>query len=161
MDHFHAPTPQSATLVPPGMAPYCRQSIPMVYEVLMTPPVSPSHSEDGTDATSGGVMMVCQQQEPYPEKPSSQDLQSQLHQAPALQAAYTHWQPPDPQRPLTPPPLPARSLENEEVHVEKPGVLKLTDFEVRGALGNVSSLFLGSRVTYCSLQVREHLVAFS
>lgn len=123
----------------------------MVYEVLITPPVSPSHSEDGTNATSAGVMMMRQQQESYPDKLSSQGLQSQLHQVPFLQATYPHWQPPDPQRPPTPPPQPARSLENEEVHVEKPGVLKLTDFEVRGALGNVSSLFLGSRVTYCFL----------
>lgn len=122
----------------------------------MTPPVSPGHCEDG-------VMMVHPEQAPYPEKPSSQELQSQLHQAPILQAAYTHWRPRDPLRPLTPPPQPVRSLENEQVHVEKPGVLKLTDFEVRGTLGKVSSLLLGSRFTYCFFfpQVQEHLVVFS
>ncbi|KAG8217301.1 kinase-like domain-containing protein [Butyriboletus roseoflavus] len=133
MDHFHAPTPQSATSIPQGMEPYRCQS--MAYDVLITPPVSPGHSEDGADASPAGVMMVRQEQVPHPEKPSSQGLQSQLHQDPALQAIYPHWQPIDPQRPLTPPPQPARSLENEQVHVEKPGVLKLTDFEVRGALG--------------------------
>lgn len=147
MDHFHAPTPQSATSIPPGMEPYRRPSIPMAYDVLMTPPVSPGHSEDGADASPTGVMMVHQEQAPYPAKPSTHGLRSQSHQDPVLQATYPHWQSPVPQRRLTPPPQPARSLENEQVHVEKPGVLKLTDFEVRGALGKVLSFLLGSRVT--------------
>ena len=116
----------------------------MVYDVLMTPPVSP-HSEDGVDAS---VVMVRQEQGPYAEKPSNQEPR---HQAPVLLATYPHCQPPDLQRPLTPPPQSARSLENEQVHVEKPGVLKLTDFEVRGTLGKVSSLLLGSSITYCFL----------
>ncbi|KAF9239673.1 cyclic AMP-dependent protein kinase catalytic subunit [Melanogaster broomeanus] len=47
------------------------------------------------------------------------------------------WQPSNPpgHPPLTPSCRPARLLEDEQIHVEKPGVLKLTDFEVRGALG--------------------------
>jgi hypothetical protein len=124
----------------------------------MTPPVSPGHSEDGADAS---VVMVRQGQGSYAEKPSTQELRLPRHQAPVLQGTYPHWQPHDHQRPLTPPPQSARSLENELVHVEKPGVLKLTDFEVRGALGKVPSLLLGANIAYCFLQVREHLVAFS
>lgn len=120
----------------------------MVYEVLMTPPVSPGHSEDGTDAGLAGVMMVRPEQAPCSQKPPSLELQSQLHQVPILQAAYPHWRPCDPQRPLTPP-QPVRSLENEQVHVEKPGILKLTDFEVRGTLGKVSLSLLGSCTTDC------------
>ncbi|KAF8123784.1 cyclic AMP-dependent protein kinase catalytic subunit [Boletus edulis] len=94
----------------------------------MTPPVSPGHSEDGTNASRVIVHQV-------QEKPSSQELQLPRHQAPVMQAAYPYTQPPDHRQPLTPPPQPVRSLENEQVHVEKPGVLKLTDFEVRGTLG--------------------------
>lgn len=148
MDHFHAPTPQS---IQPGIASYCRQSAPMVYDVLMTPPVSPSHSEGGTDTN---VVVVRQDQGLYAEKPSNKELQSPRHQDPVAQATY-------PQRLRTPPPQPVRSLENEQVHVEKPGVLKLTDFEVRGTLGTVPLLLLDPRVTHCFLQVRGHLVAFS
>jgi len=151
MDHFHAPTPQSATSIQPGLTPYCRQSAPVVYDVLMTPPVSPSHSEDGTDTNA---VVVRQDQGLYTEKPSNRELQLPRHQGPVAQATY-------PQRLRTPSPQPVRSLENEQVHVEKPGVLKLTDFEVRGTLGTVPLLPLGSRITYYFLQVPEHLVAFS
>ncbi|KAN0075357.1 Protein kinase-like domain containing protein [Tylopilus felleus] len=129
MDYFHAPTPQSAASIPQGaLASHCRQPVPVVYEVLMTPPVSPGHSEDGTDSRA----MMCQEQAPYTEKPSNHEIQLPHHPAPILQAPFPHWRLRDP---LTPPPQPARSLENEQVHVEKPGVLKLTDFEVRGTLG--------------------------
>lgn len=138
----------------PGMASYCRPSAPVVYEVLMTPPVSPGHSEDGTDAS----LMMDQGQ--YAEKPSSQEPQLPRLQTPVLQTTYPHWQR-DPHQALTPPPRPARSLENEQVHVEKPGVLKLTDFEVRGTLGKVSSSLLGSHIAYCFSQALEHLVASS
>lgn len=148
MDHFHAPTPHPAASIQPGMASYCRQSAPIVYDVPMTPPVSPGHSEDGADAS---VVMVRQGQGPYAEKPPTQELQLPRHQAPVLQVTYPHWHHRDPQRPLTPPPQSARSLENEEVHVEKPGVLKLTDFEVRGALGKVPSFLLGPHIAYCFL----------
>jgi len=121
--------------MPTVIIPY-RESVPKVYEVLMTPPVSPGHSEDGTDAGLNDVRMLRQAPSPYLEKSSTQESQPlELHQAPMLQANYPRWQHRDIQLSLTPPPNPPRSLENEEVHVEKSGVLKLTDFEVRGTLG--------------------------
>lgn len=137
------------------MASYRRPSVP-VYEVLMTPPVSPGHSEDGTNASSGGVVVVSPEQALYPEKQLGQEPQSQLHQAPILQTPYPHWRVRDPQRPPTPP-QPTRSLENEQVHVEKPGVLKLTDFEVRGTLGKVSPLLLSPYFAYYWLSRYRHI----
>lgn len=154
MDGFHVPTPQSATSMPTVMIPY-RQSVPKVYEVLMTPPVSPGHSEDGTGASPNDVMMLRQAPSPYPDKSSTQQSQPQLHQAPMLQANYPHWQHRDIQLALTPPPKPARSLENEEVHVEKSGVLKLTDFEVRGTLGKLRRGF-SVYLKLCSLFSSRH-----
>ncbi|KAG9318245.1 putative cyclic AMP-dependent protein kinase catalytic subunit [Chiua virens] len=136
MDRFHAPTPQSVVPVTSGTAPYRRhQSVPMVYEVLMTPPVSPGNSEDGTDTGPSAAMIVHQGQSSCPEKPSNQEFQSQPHRPPPLQVTHPHWLHLEPPKPPTPPPQPARSLENEQVHVQKRGVLKLKDFEARGALG--------------------------
>ena len=106
----------------------------------MTPPGSPRHSEGAISAGKAGVVMVHHEQVPYPEKPSSQAL---LHQAPA----YHHRRSRDPQLPSTPPSQPVRSLDTQEVRVEKHGVLKLTDFEVRGTLGKVSSMPPGSSFT--------------
>jgi protein kinase A len=40
-------------------------------------------------------------------------------------------------RPATPPKPPLRLLEDEQVHVEKSGSLKLKDFEIKGTLGRV------------------------
>jgi hypothetical protein len=99
----------------------------------MTPPISPGHSDDG--AGTAGTMAVDQELQPG-ELPSQE-----IQKPPSSQVAQSPWQTLTPQGhpPLTPPRRPARLLEDEQVHVEKPGVLKLTDFEVRGALGKFVS----------------------
>ncbi|KIK98827.1 hypothetical protein PAXRUDRAFT_823436 [Paxillus rubicundulus Ve08.2h10] len=128
MDHLHAPTPQPtssiSTISGSCTASYLRQS----YEGPMTPPISPGHSDDS--AGTAGTMAMDQELQPG-------GLSSQEIPPPPSQVAQPPWQTLNSQGhpPLTPPRRPARLLEDEQVHVEKPGVLKLTDFEVRGALG--------------------------
>lgn len=132
MDKLLAPAPQPAFSPAPvdvhGQS-FRRQSVPVIYEGPMTPPVSPGHSED------------CSQDAKLPdhEMPPSQpdgglassDGLTQTGHPICLLGAPT----PQEQHLLTPPGRPARLLEDEPVHVAQSGVLKLSDFEVRGALG--------------------------
>lgn len=94
----------------------------------MTPPISPGNSEDGAAnaMTLDGESMGYPQE--HVERPSL-----------TLQTSIPLWQQPQapvmaPQ-PKSPPKEPARLLEDEAVHMEGRGVLRLLDFEVKGALG--------------------------
>ncbi|EIW85381.1 cyclic AMP-dependent protein kinase catalytic subunit [Coniophora puteana RWD-64-598 SS2] len=93
----------------------------------MTPPISPGHSErDVRDVNMADDYT-----------PSALNTRP-VAEATSEQNPRYIWGNPTPensQGPGTPPRLPARQLEDEQVHVTRPGELKLTDFEVRGALG--------------------------
>ncbi|KAH7889925.1 cyclic AMP-dependent protein kinase catalytic subunit [Phlebopus sp. FC_14] len=129
MNHFLAPTPQTPSSIPHGEvlngSSLQRGLVPLsFYDGPMTPPISPGHSEDGNGSTAAlahETRHACQ-----PETMS--------HPAAPVQTA-TLWKPYPPLQEQTLPCRPARILEEEQVHIEKPGVLKLTDFDVRGALG--------------------------
>lgn len=100
----------------------------MIGKGPITPPISPGNSEDG----AANAMTLDGESMGYPqdhvERPSL-----------TLQISTPLWQQPQipvmaPQ-PKSPPKQPARLLEDEAVHVERRGVLRLLDFEVKGALG--------------------------
>jgi hypothetical protein len=107
-----------------------RDSEISAHEVPITPPMSPPQSEVGDDAITveadhGLPNMV-------PEvAPSPEDL---AQNAGALPHAYEAMET-EQVRPVTPPRPPLRHLEDERVHTERSGLLKLTDFEVKGTLG--------------------------
>lgn len=94
----------------------------MIGQGPITPPMSPGNSED--------------KQEPKPTNYLPEQVQ---HPAFTVNTSTPMWQEPQvpvvaptPKSPARPP---ARLLEDEAVHVERRGVLRLLDFEVKGALG--------------------------
>jgi len=101
----------------------------------MTPPLSPSHSENGGDA----IMVDPERRFSGAERTDHHFNPSSLTSTP--EEIVTQWKEPqemDVERPPSatpPPPVMPRLLEDEQVHVEKPGSLNLTDFEVKGTLG--------------------------
>ena len=132
MDKLLVPTPQPTFSPAPidvhGQS-FHRQSVPVIYEGPMTPPVSPGHSEDcSQDAKLPDHEMPPSQPDGVP---AVSDSLAQASHPICLLGAPT----PQEQCPVTPPNKPARLLEDEPVHVAQSGVLKLSDFEVRGALG--------------------------
>ncbi|KAG0706332.1 cyclic AMP-dependent protein kinase catalytic subunit [Suillus ampliporus] len=98
----------------------------MIGQGPITPPISPGHSED--DSTNA---MALDKEEPTNYPPE----QVQSPSFTTVNTSTPMWQ--QPQVPvLAPQPRPpARLLEDEAVHVERRGVLRLLDFEVKGALG--------------------------
>ncbi|KAL4065350.1 kinase-like domain-containing protein [Scleroderma yunnanense] len=103
-----------------------RQSAPVIYEGPMTPPVSPGHSEHDAKLPEHEM------QPTHPGcVPGSSDALAQTDQPSCLPEASV----PHELRPATPPNRPVRLLEEEPAHIAQPGVLKLSEFEVRGALG--------------------------
>ncbi|KIO04146.1 hypothetical protein M404DRAFT_1000959 [Pisolithus tinctorius Marx 270] len=135
MDQLVAPTPQPACGASGEQnvdvlgQPCFRQPAPIAYDVPMTPPISPGHSENG----SRGALRVDQDMEPdcQQETPCSTSTAADSGGArDSLECCFTHEQ-----HPPTPPNKPPRLLEDEPVGLAEPGVLKLSDFEVRGTLG--------------------------
>lgn len=107
----------------------------MISEGPITPPMSPGHSEEGgmedsitvdsqprfsgptlTPMHSGHDSLISRHVEEWRER---EHMDSGMD---VLRAA-------------TPPKPPLRLLEDEQVHVEKSGLLKLKDFEIKGTLG--------------------------
>jgi hypothetical protein len=95
-----------------------------ITEVPMTPPMSPTQSE-----AEEGIIVPEVSQDPFPgtsnhlstsEPPQWQEAEEMEVEIPAHKS---------------PPRGPLRLLEDEKVHVEKSGLLRLTDFEVKGTLG--------------------------
>lgn len=135
MEQLVAPMPQPAYNASgeqhasvPGQ-PFLRQPVPIVYDVPMTPPISPGHSEDGSrDALRLEQEMEpdCQQEAPFATNTAVDPGDTRD----SSQCRSAHEKPPP-----TPPNKPIRLLEDEPVYLAKPGVLKLSDFEVRGTLG--------------------------
>ena len=132
MDKLLASTPQTSFL-PLASADarsqsFRRQSVPVIYEGPITPPVSPGHIED---CSHGAKLPDHEMQPDLPIPASSDGLAQADHPSCLLETP-----PPQEQRSVTPSNKPARLLEDEPNHIAKPGVLRLSDFEVRGALGN-------------------------
>jgi protein kinase A len=102
--------------------PFFRESQAMIGQGPITPPISPGHCED--------------KQEPEPTNYLPGQVQHPIF---AINTSTPVWQQPQvpvvaPQ-PKSPARPPARLLEDEAVHVERRGVIRLLDFEVKGALG--------------------------
>jgi protein kinase A len=60
----------------------------------------------------------------------------------------------------TPPKPPLRLLEDEQVHIEKSGSLRLKDFEIKGTLGQFLLLSCGNFAETCDEQAPGHLAEF-
>lgn len=107
-----------------------RESQAMIGQEPITPPISPGHSEDDTANT-----MSLDKQEP----PTNYPPEQVQHPTFTVNTSTPMWQQPQvpvlAPRPKSPARPPARLLEDEAVHVERRGVLRLLDFEVKGALG--------------------------
>jgi len=106
-----------------------RDSEAVLSEGPMTPPMSPGHSEEGCMEDS-----ITVDSEPRFSGPKQPPMPSNLGQV------QQEWKPSldeemDGLRVLTPPKPPLRLLEDEQVHVEKSGLLRLKDFEIKGTLG--------------------------
>lgn len=84
----------------------------------MTPPLSPGNSEEGNS------IMV--DSEPRYSGPGHMPVDRQSPSA---------WREDTAMRSHTPPRPPQRLLEDEQVHVERSGLLRLRDFEIKGTLG--------------------------
>jgi hypothetical protein len=135
MDCTKPPILRSASL-PSSTEDVCNVSFRRESEAVnpdapMTPPMSPSQSENEGD----NAIMVDTE-----HRPSDEDSVVMSPESTTDSSASTSWHDPasmqvEGQRPSTPPRPPARLLEDEQVHVAKAGVLKLTDFEVKGTLG--------------------------
>lgn len=137
---LHQAQPSTGSLRPPplslspetgnGGGPYARRGSGMS-EGPITPPMSPGRSEDGGMEDSITV--------------DSQPRFSGPSQPPMSSSFVSQWSPGqgeermqegmDGIRPPTPPKQPMRLLEDEQVHIEQRGLLKLKDFEIKGTLG--------------------------
>ena len=149
MEHSNYPVFRSASLpshtalalsTTPEPSLFRRDSDCMLSDGPITPPLSPGRSEEGEAA-------IIVDSEPRYSGPGSQLQTSLSHpHLRAVEAArrgsHSHQQ--DGMdvdtRPLTSSPRPPqRHLEDEQSHLEK-GTLKLTDFEVKGTLGEFCSM---------------------
>lgn len=112
-----------------------RDSDCMLSDGPITPPLSPTRSEEG------GTSIIVDSEprysgrgsdlrfSPRPSRPSTGHSRRQLHQMESENLMDL-----DPKPPATSPRPPLRHLEDEPSHADK-GTLKLTDFEVKGTLG--------------------------
>ena len=143
MDHPIYPAFRSASLpshtaltlsTTPDPSLFRRDSDCMLSDGPITPPLSPGRSEDGDAA-------IIVDSEPRYSGPGTQ-LQSSvphahLREVDARQTRRSHQQDGmdvDARPVASSPRPPQRHLEDEQSHLEK-GTLKLTDFEVKGTLG--------------------------
>jgi len=113
----------------PVGVPSFHESVATIGRGPITPPISPDDSEG---STASAMALDKGEFTTYPPEPVERP--SLL-----IQTSTPLWQQPHgsvmaPQ-PRSPPRRPERLLEDEAVHVERRGVLRLLDFEVKGALG--------------------------
>ena len=111
------PTPVDDACFGTLQEPFLRDSEPVLSQSPVTPPMSPSLSEEG----------------PIPVRRHSTGA-DRGHPRPPLRilTPLSEWR--DPIH-LDPPRQHVRLLEDEESHVEQSGLLRLTDFEIKGTLG--------------------------
>ncbi|EIN07692.1 kinase-like protein [Punctularia strigosozonata HHB-11173 SS5] len=146
----HPADPRS--LLPPQPQPPSRRgSEAMLSDGLPSPPISPGHSdnEDDSDLDDGAIVVDAEPRYSGPERtipahiheprPASSD-DSPVHRPVSVRKygrehadADVRMDGEDEDAPAPKPPL--RYLEHEQSRLSKPGVLKLTDFEVKGTLG--------------------------
>jgi hypothetical protein len=105
-----------------------RDSEAMMPEAPMTPPMSPRHSEEACMEDS--ITVDSQPRFSGPAQPPMTPslCQTQQESRPSSNEMDGLKTVPSPKPPL-------RLLEDEQVHVEKSGLLKLKDFEIKGTLG--------------------------
>ena len=96
----------------------------------ITPPMSPGRSEDG--GMEDSITVDSQPRFSGPSQPLTSS--SFVSQGPGRGEEWMQEEM-DGGRPSTPPKPPARLLEDEKVHIETSGLLKLKDFEIKGTLG--------------------------
>jgi hypothetical protein len=101
---------------------------------MMTPPMSPGHSEPSVDDDGDAIVVDT---EPRYSGPDSLTPHTAAAQCAAMEVDNHEEQDAQSVSNASQPPL--RLLEDEKVHLQKTG-LKLTDFEVRGTLGTSSFL---------------------
>jgi hypothetical protein len=120
-----------------------RDSEVMKPDAPITPPMSPSHSEEGGDNNAiivdterrfSGMGVRDPDPDPALMSPESiaDNVTADLQEEEDPSAMQVEESDPDP---ASPPRQPGRLLEDEQVHVASAGALKLTDFEVKGTLG--------------------------
>ncbi|KAH7914676.1 cyclic AMP-dependent protein kinase catalytic subunit [Hygrophoropsis aurantiaca] len=131
MDHILSPEPLPVFSACPSLSRSfgsVRQDLNTTCDGPLTPPTSPGHSEDGISnpfAVDDNATRTNSESQPANRPPSPLSTPNSW--------AASDWQMEGHSSSL--PRAPARQLEDEQVHVERSGMLKLTDFEVRGALG--------------------------
>ena len=136
----HQVQPSTGSLRPPSLSlndgfgggaenPYARRHSAMS-EGPITPPMSPGRSEDG-----GVEDLITVDSQPRFSGPSEPPASSSFVSQGPGQGEECMQEEMDGVRPSTPPKPPARLLEDEEVHIETSGLLKLKDFEIKGTLG--------------------------
>jgi hypothetical protein len=148
MHDFNAPSSYPLPSVSPGVAidnpvGVFRGLTSTIGQGPITPPISPGSSED-----SAANAMALDKEESMSYLPEQVERPSLT-----IQTSTPLWQQPQvpliaPQ-PSSPPKRPARLLEDEAVHVERRGVLRLLDFEVKGALGLWSCLPSSTLLLIC------------
>jgi hypothetical protein len=116
-----------------------RDSEAMMSEGPMTPPMSPGHSEEGIEDS------ITVDSEPRFSGPTQPPVASNLGQA-QQEGKQTLNEEMDALKVTTPPKPPLRLLEDEQVHVEKSGSLRLKDFEIKGTLGQSGFLSKKCRI---------------
>ncbi|KAF4578569.1 serine/threonine protein kinase, AGC [Pleurotus pulmonarius] len=113
---------------------------------LLTPPMSPDHTEKSASATAGRDSVDCDDDIIVDAEPRFMNCSQVANNAefapPPSEGASTvdEWQEfgemsVDPQVPEPAGQPPLRCLDDEQVHLQRPGTLRLTDFEVKGTLG--------------------------
>jgi protein kinase A len=98
-------------------------------EAPMTPPMSPGHSEEGCMEDS-----IIVDSEPRFSGPAQPPMASSLGQTQQESRSSSNEEM-DGLKLASSPKPPLRLLEDEQVHVEKSGSLRLKDFEIKGTLG--------------------------
>jgi len=115
-----------------------RESEAMLSEGPITPPMSPGHSEEGCMEDSITVDSEPRFSGPAQPPMASKPTQAQQQWGPSLDDGMGL------SRAVTSPKPPLRLLEDEQEHVEKSGLLRLKDFEIKGTLGQSFCLKCGS-----------------
>ena len=112
-----------------------RGSESVISDGIMTPPTSPGPTHHIPEDTSMEVELI-EEVEEYAAVPHDQQPEEPMQYSPEAEAVDV----------LRTPQSPPRRLSDEHIPIETASTLKLTDFEVRGALGELMLLFFGGKV---------------
>jgi hypothetical protein len=124
-------------LVSPITATIRRNSEISVQEGPITPPLSPPQSEAGAEDA-----IIVESDRHFINVDNDGCLPPRiLGSSPNTQPRPSQDMETERMGMVTPPRPPLRLLEDEQVHVERSGLLRLTDFEIKGTLGLLWGLF--------------------